>query len=297
VESAIPDSRFPIRDSTPVLGLRSLWAILLLLLLAPATARATLLNDSTNPVQFRMGTELGLLQVMNNKLQFGKEGTMVDLVGQGGESNLYPFARLSAEMSINHRHTIIFLIQPLDLQTTNILNETIDVYSQPFPKGTPMNFHYGFDFFRISYLYNFMKDPEKELSIGASLQMRDASISFASLDGLLFRQDQNVGPVPALKARFEWPLSGQSWIGAEVDGIYASSTILNGSTNRTNFEGSLYDASVRYGLNLNQSLKAFINLRFLGGNAKGQGYVNPPNDGYTNNSLSTMSLTLGFYLK
>lgn len=271
--------------------------VALALLLAPASAQATLLNDSANPVQFRMGAELGLLPVLNNKLQFGKEGTMVDLVGQGGESNLYPFARLSAEASINRRHNIIFLIQPLDLQTTEILNAPITVYGLVFPAGTPMNFHYGFDFFRVSYLYNFMKAPEKELSIGASLQMRDASISFASQDGLLFRQDQNVGPVPALKARFEWPLSGQSWIGAEVDGIYASSTIINGSTNRKNFEGSLYDASVRYGLTLNQSLKAFINLRFLGGNAKGQGYVNPPNDGYTDNSLGTMSLTLGLYLR
>ncbi len=53
------------------------------------------------------------------------------------------------------------------------------------------------------------------MTIGASLQFRDAAISFASQDGRSFRIEQNVGPVPALKARLFWPFGRQSFVGAE----------------------------------------------------------------------------------
>ena len=254
------------------------------------------LNDPSNPVQFRAGTEIGFVKVLNNNIQFGRDGTMFDYVKEGGESNLYRFSRLTAEIGIDQRHNVIFLVQPLDVTTQVLLARDVRVDSLIFPAETPMTLRYGFDFYRVSYLYDFLKAPEKELSLGASLQFRDAAISFGSQNGQSFRIEQNVGPVPALKARLLWPFGRQSFVGAEVDGIYASSKFVNGAA--FSFEGSLLDASVRYGLKFNESLTGFLNLRYLGGNAKGQGYKGPSHsDGYTDNSLGTASVTVGFYLK
>jgi hypothetical protein len=176
-----------------------------------------------------------------------------------------------------------------------VLQRDVRVGDLRYPKGTPVDLRYGFSFWRFSYLYNFTRDPEKELAIGASLQLRDASISFASKDGTLFRVSQNLGPVPAIKFRTQWPLNGQSWLGAEADGFYATSAIFNGAN--FSFEGSIYDASLRYGYKFSESVRGFINARFLGGNAKGQGYEVAGLGRYTDNALNTFSFTLGFYLR
>jgi hypothetical protein len=264
--------------------------------LLPLVASAALLNDPANPVQFRIGTEVGFVKVLTNQIQLGRDGTMFDYVKNGGESNLYRFSRLTAEISINKRHDIIFLVQPLDVTTQALLSQPLRVDSLTFPAETPVTLRYGFDFYRASYLYNLLNDPAKELSIGASLQFRDAAISFASQDGQSFRIDQNVGPVPALKARLFWPFGRQSFIGAEVDGLYATSKFINGAN--FSFEGSILDASLRYGLRFSDAVTGFINLRYLGGNAKGQGYKGPDHsDGYTDNSLGTASVTVGCYLR
>lgn len=264
--------------------------------LLPLLAPASLLNDPANPVQFRVGTEVGFVRILNNQIQLGQDGTMFDYVKDGGESNLYRFSRLTAEISINQRHNIIFLVQPLDVTTQALLSRPLRVDSLTFPAETPVTLRYGFDFYRVSYLYNFAKGPDRELSIGASMQLRDAAISFAAQDGQSFRIEQNVGPVPALKARLLWPFGRQSFIGAEVDGLYASSKIINGAN--FSFEGSILDASLRYGLKFSDALTGFINLRYLGGNAKGQGYKGPDHsDGYTDNSLGTASVTVGCYLR
>jgi hypothetical protein len=262
----------------------------------PLAACASFLNDPANPVQFRAGAEMGFVKVLTNRIQFGRDGTMFDYVTEGGESNLYQFSRLTAEIGINQRHNIVFLIQPLDVTTQALLSRDVRVDSLTFPAETPVTLRYGFDFYRVSYLYNFLKDPGKELSIGASLQFRDAAISFASQDGGSFRIEQNVGPVPALKARLFWPFGRQSFIGAEIDGLYATSKFVNGAN--FSFEGSILDASLRYGLKFSDALTGFINLRYLGGNAKGQGYKGQNHsDGYTDNSLGTAAVTVGCYLR
>jgi hypothetical protein len=265
--------------------------------LLPLVATASLLNDPANPVQFCAGTEIGFVKVLTNQIQFGQDGTMFDYVKDGGESNLYRFSRLTAEIGINKRHSIIFLVQPLDVTTQVLLSRDLRVDSLTFPTQTPVTLRYGFDFYRVSYLYNLIRSPQsKELSVGASLQFRDAAISFASQDGQLFRIEQNVGLVPALKARLFWPFGRQSFIGAEVDGLYATSKFVNGAN--FSFEGSILDASLRYGLKFSESLTGFINLRYLGGNAKGQGYKGQNHsDGYTDNSLGTAAVTIGCYLR
>jgi len=270
--------------------------LLLALFLLPLAVRAELLNNPANYVQFQPGVEIGLLGVLSHTIQLSKTGTMFDYVKEGNQNLLFPYRRLTADLSLGRRHNITFLYQPLDVRTEVLLERDVTVDSLTFPARTALDLRYGFDFYRVSYCFDLLPDPEKELALGLSLQMRDATISFAAKDGTMFRVTQNVGPVPILKARVRWPLGGQSWLGAEIDGFYASDQFLNGANFK--FEGSILDASVRYGLRFSDNLTGFINWRYLGGSAKGQGYdTTGPSDGYTDNRLGTYSLSLGFYLR
>jgi len=283
------------KEHHKLVGVLALSAAMLLSL--PRAAGATFLNNPQNPYQFIAGTEIGFLGVAAHTIQFGQNGTPFDYVRYGGQDNLFLFERLTAELHINDRHEIVFLYQPLDVRTQAPLEETLRVYDQVFPTGTPMDFRYGFDFYRLSYMYDFLKDPDKELAVGLSGQIRNATITFSSQNGEYSRRNANIGPVPIIKVRGRLPLDSYSWLGAEVDGFYASSKLFNGAN--FDFTGSILDASLRYGLRLNESLDGFLNLRFLGGSAKGQSQYRAGlgDDGYTDNSLNTVTLSLGFYLK
>ncbi|MFO7676497.1 MAG: hypothetical protein R6X12_09305 [bacterium] len=271
-----------------------------LILALALPAAAGWLNDPSSPVEFRAGTEIGFFGVLDHTIRFGVNGTEFDYVREGRQNILFPFERLTAELHLKPRHTIVFLYQPLDIRTAATLENPLIVDTDTFPPGTPMNLRYGFDFYRLSWLYDLWPAPDRELAFGLSGQIRDASIAFASQDGHRQRVYQDLGPVPVLKARLKAPLGRRLWLGAEVDGFYAQGKFITGSTNvESSFKGAILDASLRSGYRLNDALEGFLNLRYLGGGAEGQ-QVNPENplaDGYTSNWLGAFSLALGFYIR
>ena len=86
----------------------------------------------------------------------------------------------------------------------------------------------------------------------------------------------------------------------DMTGIYASSAIFNGADFQ--FEGSILDASLRFGAKFTEIADVFLNVRFLGGSASGvsqyarlewSNSVSPE----TANYLALMSVTLGATLK
>ncbi len=269
-----------------------------LLLFLPGIAHSYFLNDPDNFYELSAVVETGFIGVISHTIQFGKNGTVFDYVNEGGQKNLYLFKRYSAEINLKPRNIFIFLYQPLDVRTEALLYQDLVVDSLTFPAGTPMNLRYGFDFFRVSYLYDFQKDPAKELAVGLSFQIRNAAISFASKNGELFRVNQNIGPVPILKFRWRQPMPNHAWFAAEADGFYASGRYITGSAN--DFMGAIFDVSLRYGFRVNKSLNGFFNVRYLGGGARGTEAnkdSNYPGDGFTDNWLNTYSFTLGCSLK
>jgi len=260
------------------------------------SSERSFINDPDNWLSFRGGLELGLIDVLSHIIQFGTNGTEFDYVQEGGQDIFFRFVRLTAELQLGSRHTVIFLIQPLTLNTEALLTRDIVVDDLTFPANTPVELKYGFDFWRASYLYDFNRRADKEVAIGISLQMRNASIRFASYDGELFRINQGVGPVPIFKFRTRLPFNNGLWFGSEIDGFYASGKYITGSEN--DFLGAILDASVRLGFQMSSTFDAFVNIRYLGGGARGTEEDAPgPGDGYTENWLHTMSITLGTYLK
>jgi hypothetical protein len=239
----------------------------------------------------RATAELGALAVLSHKVQFGKDGTYFDYVRRGGQDNLYFVSRFSAELNIYARHSVVFLYQPLELETRAQLERELRVDEARFARGTGVNFRYGFPFYRVSYLYDVLPDERQELAFGVSAQIRNATIEFAEVDGGGFKSYRNIGLVPLLKARgsYTWP-SGE-FLGFEIDGIYAPIRGANGSDNEVT--GALVDASIRGGVAWLERSRLFVNLRYIGGGSTGQGDPEAFTDGVAKNWLHLMTLSLG----
>ncbi len=241
--------------------------------------------------------ELGFLDVHSNIVRYGQSGSLFRFTEDGGQDNLFLFTRLSVELAWRGRHTAVLLYQPLDLPGETVLSRDISFSDTTFPAGTPLNVRYGFSFWRASYLYDFLAGPDLELAVGASLQLRNATLTFTSADGLRRWSSRDVGPVPALKLRGRYGFSSGAWLGLEVDGIYASGGFLNRDNQANSFDAAILDASLRAGMRVSPTMDVFLNLRYLGGGARGtdeteaaQGF----GDGYSSNWLDTASVTLGF---
>lgn len=76
---------------------------------------------------FRAVAELGFLGVMGHKVQFGQNTTYFDYRRTGGQDVLFPVSRLSLELDLGPRNTLIFLYQPLQLETQVVLRDDIQV--------------------------------------------------------------------------------------------------------------------------------------------------------------------------
>ncbi len=263
---------------------------------AGAQGPAMLLNNPQRDYRIILGAEMGFSSIFKHNVQFGSDGTLFDYVEDGNQNIAFPFARLTVELRLKERHALIFLYQPLTLETEALPDEDLIVDGETFAAGTPMDLLYGFDFWRLSYLYDLLPASHHELSVGASLQLRNATIRFRSRDGEQSRINQGPGPVPILKVRYRYDLDNGLWMGAEVDGFYASSAYINGGDN--DFEGAILDSSLRLGMVFSDALDGFINLRYLGGGGSGtDNNDRGPGDGYTRNWLHTGTISLGLLLK
>jgi hypothetical protein len=248
----------------------------------------------SKPFTFKGVAELGFVGVLAHNIQFSNSGSRINYVTEGGQDVLFPVSRLSLELGIKQKHTWIFLYQPLRLESTALLSRDITVDELTFPAGTSVNFLYNFPFFRLSYLRELARNNDKfDFAVGLSLQIRNATISFESTDGTLFRSNRDIGPVPILKLRTRYRFNALTYTEVEADGFYAPISYLNGSDNEV--VGAILDASLRQGLQVSDQVGAFLNLRYLGGGAVGTSDDDPgPGDGYTRNWLNFLTVTGGF---
>ena len=274
-------------------------AVLLAAISASVTAQISL-NNPDNPYALELSYEFGAVKVLKNTLQIGKDSTNFNFVTQGGEEILFPFQRFSGNLSLGDKHNIVLLYQPLEIVTTVTFRKDVKIDTTTFKADSDLRIKYGFPFWRISYLYDFIDNEKLEVGAGLSLQLRNASIVFESLTGDKLSTSQNLGPVPIIKARGYYRFGNGFFAGAEVDGFYATSAFFNGADFK--FEGSILDASLRAGLELRDNTDAFLNVRFLGGHAEGESeyddrFWTQSTENFTANYLSSLSLTLGFTLR
>jgi len=244
--------------------------------------------------KLRMNAEIGFLGVIDHKIQFSNNGTYIDYVKDGAQDILFPVTRFSLDFNLTRRSSISLLYQPLRLQTKNTLERDIIVDDQIFTQGSGVNFLFNFGFYRGSYLYEFFPDNSKyDFAFGATIQIRNATISFESQDGSAFRRSGDIGIVPALKIRTKRYFGDTYFLGVEADGIYAPVSYLNGANNE--IVGAIFDGSVFGGFRLQKEAYTFLNLRYIGGGAVG---TDPdftgPGDGYVRNWLHFINVSIGF---
>lgn len=266
--------------------------LIILVAISAAFGQNMMLNNPQRSYSLKASAEIGYLGVLSHRIQSGENGTYFNYAKDGGQNNLFPVTRFSLDLKLNSKSTLVFLYQPLCLETAEILRDDLMVDNQLFPAGTPMLFLYNFPFYRFSYLYDFA-DGDDELAIGISLQLRNATINFQSLDGELFRTQNDVGPVPIIKFRARKNYYSGFWLGTEIDGFYAPISYLNGSD--TEVEGAIIDASLRAGIVLPKDSEGFLNLRYIAGGAVGNSEDERNfGDGYIKNWLQFLTVSIGF---
>jgi len=276
--------------------LKKTGTLLIFALLSTVVFAQQIQDTSFEPKQdfkFRAVAELGFLGVFSHKIQFAKSGTYFDYKKDGGQDVLFPVSRLSLEFDFKKRNTLVLLYQPLRLESQVLLENDLIVDDLTFPASTNVNILYDFPFYRLSYLRELLPNNSKfKLGIGASLQIRNATITFESGDGSLFRTNRDVGPVPILKIKGKAQLNKHVYTELEADGFYAPVSYINGDDNEV--IGAILDASYRVGVQVIEPVETFVNFRYLGGGSVGTGDIEGPGDGFTKNWLHFLTVTAGF---
>ena len=277
--------------------------VILLALLAFAAPAQNLLNQNDGPIELELVGETGFVAVLAHTIQVGESGTPFNYRTEGGQEILFPISRLTAEVTAADRHTVILLYQPLEIATQVRFDAARTIDQTTFQADEGVNVTYSFPFYRVSYLYDFAAANNLELAAGLSLQLRNASVRFVSVNGDQndIAVSQDLGPVPIIKVRGEYRFDESAipgaFLGLEADGFYASSAFINGAS--YDFSGSIYDVSLRAGFMPRPGVDVFANVRALGGGASGtrpddaRDFWSQSESGSTDNFLSTLSLTLG----
>ncbi len=258
-------------------------------------------------IQVAPRAEAGFAAVLYHTFQSGTGTTDFNFVTQGGQEILFPYQRYSVDVVIAGQHALTLLYQPLTIATGTVADrngtnggQNVVIGDAVFTPGTPLDLIYGFDFWRVSYLYDFWEGPDTILGAGISLQIRNASISFSSTDGAERFVSQNVGPVPILKVRASHRFTQSFRLDFEADGFYASSAFFNGAARP--FTGWVWDASLSAETPFLDKMAAFLTVRSIGGGAEGTNaydavFATSSGSGaYTKNVLATLEVSIGVAL-
>lgn len=249
---------------------------------------------SQSDLTLDLSFEAGSVGIYSHVIQSGSpsdKGDRFNYLTQGNQDTLFPFYRYQADLSMFAKHHLIFLYQPLTIETQAPItgNFRYDQVDYTAADGF-LDIKYGFDFWRFSYLYDIIDGEGYFLSAGLSLQIRNASIVFKATDSTNGTVTDNIGPVPIIKLRTGYQWEQGFFILFDGDGFYASNRFFNGAGYP--FTGYIYDLSLRSGYSFNEITTAYINLRFLGGGAEGTN----DSDEYTYNDLHTAGVSLGLIL-
>jgi len=241
-----------------------------------------------------LSLEAGFTNIYSHRIQNGTasdKGDVFNYLTQGNQDTLFPFYRYQAELSLLEKHHLIFLYQPLNVNTQAPIEGNIRYNQVDYtPADGFLDLKYGFDFWRFSYLYDIIEPNGFFLSTGLSFQIRNASIVFKASDSAKGTVTDDIGPVPIIKLRLGYQWDNSLFVLFEGDGFYASNRFFNGA--EYPFTGYIYDLSLRGGYRFNPKSTAYLNLRFLGGGAEGTNDI----DEYTYNDLHTVGVSLGLVL-
>lgn len=248
------------------------------------------LNDPDSPLRLELTAEAGFLAPLAHRVQIGSEGDRLDYVRDGGQDNLFPAFRPTATVQWR-RQRFTALWQPLDLRTRTVLDEDLRVGDRVLPAGRPLDLRYGFSFWRLSWGHQLVDRQDWRVGLGLGLQIRNATLGFSTADGAIDETQRDIGPVPLLELELARRWDDGLFLEAEIDGFYAPIRYLNGRD--VDVEGAIADLQLRGGFALAEPAEAFLGVRYLGGGASGTGPPEGSSDGYTENWLHFLIVSVG----
>ncbi|MBC7545481.1 MAG: hypothetical protein H7338_22360, partial [Candidatus Sericytochromatia bacterium] len=168
---------------------------------------------------FVVDYEGGALYIGQNEGRYGTDGTPFTTETVAQNRNLYAAQRFSGEARFWGKHTVVLLYAPLDVTTRVTLDNPLSFRNTVFPAGSVVDSRYLFDGLRASYLYRCFEGNGLTVEAGATAQIRNAQVSFSTVNGTLAAAERDIGFVPALKVRLRYDTPQGTYALWEADGL------------------------------------------------------------------------------
>ncbi len=159
------------------------------------------LSASLN-AQTVLDIETGTVSTGYNDVRIpGEGGTLISF-----KDNLKPdsklFYRIRLSYTFGSVHTLSLLYAPLTIEAEGSINNAVIFAGNVFPANRNLSGSYKFNSYRLTYRYDFVKNPGLEFGLGFTAKIRDARIAITS-NGVT-SEKVNVGFVPILNLRLAW---------------------------------------------------------------------------------------------
>jgi hypothetical protein len=182
---------------------------------------ATLIAFSASKSQagFIVDFEGGIASSGYNDVRIpGDVGTDISLTDDL-KSEKSGFWRLRLGIGLGERHRLSFLVAPLRINATGIIDRNIDYNGVSFTEGESLNSRYCFDSYRLSYSYRLVQANRFGLDIGFTAKIRDAAIEIKS--DSQSSEKTNTGFVPLINFELDWSFSSRFGLLIEGDALAA----------------------------------------------------------------------------
>jgi hypothetical protein len=148
----------------------------------------------------------------------GNQGTLFSLKDDLISKTAF-FYRIRLSYTIKSRHTISLLYAPLETKSEGSVSRDILFEGVIFPANAELKGTYKFNSYRLTYRYDFVKNPELEFGLGLTGKIRDAKIALTS-PGLV-SEKTNVGFVPLINFRLLWNIDDNFGLLLDGDALAA----------------------------------------------------------------------------
>lgn len=159
------------------------------------------LNTSLK-AQAGIDVETGVVSTGYNDVRIpGNQGTFISLK-EDLKPNSGLFYRIRLNYSFGSVHTLSLLFAPLTIESEGVVNKAVNFAGNVFPANKVLNGSYKFNSYRLTYRYDFVKNPGFEFGLGLTAKIRDARIAITSQG--VTAEKANVGFVPIINFRLFW---------------------------------------------------------------------------------------------
>ncbi len=165
---------------------------------------ATPQDAQTQSIEF--GVETGGVFFSGNDVRIPNEGgtkfDMLELIG----TDLNPYLRLSAAVTLGERHRIGLLYAPLSVDGSGTFASDVFFEDATFAAGEPIRGTYQFSNYRLSYRYMFFRNERWDLGAGFTAFIRDAKVQLEQQD--ISEKNTDLGFVPLVSFYADYQIGG-----------------------------------------------------------------------------------------